>query len=126
MKKIATLFLLTFIMFSLSNCENKKEEIKAGSICTIEDGEGKFGIVKVLVINDIEAHIKLYKNKYNQRPNKVDIKTLNLGGIGDKNGFGIGHIPLDREGFDNWKPESVDFEEVTESDLYGYNLWKNE
>jgi hypothetical protein len=126
MKKITALFLTMIIVFSLHGCQNKTEDIKAGSICTIEDGEGGFGIVKVLVIDDSEAHIKIYKNKYVARPIKVDFKTLSMGGIGDKDGFGIGHVPLERKGFDNWKPIIIGFEKVTEHDLNGYNLWKNQ
>ena len=121
--------LLIFIAtsFIVYSCTDRGNKIQAGSICTIEDGEGKFGIVKVLVINDKEAHIKIYKNKYDQRPAKVDIKSLGLGSIDDKEGgFGIGHIPLDRNGFDNWKPIPVAFEEVTKNELVGYEMWKNQ
>ena len=127
MIKIFTFFLFIFILIMTLSCGNQTDKIKAGSICTIEDGEGKFGVVKVLVINDQEAHIKLYKNKYDQRPAKIDIKTLSLGSIKDKEGgFGIGHIPIERKGFDNWKPISVGFEEVTKEDLVGYEMWKNQ
>lgn len=127
MKKILELLLFISITIMTFSCGNQAEKIKAGSICTIEDGEGKFGVVKVLVINDEEAHIKIYKNKYNQRPIRVDIKTLSLGSLNDKDGgFGIGHVPLERKGFNNWKPVSVGFEEVTKDDLVGYEMWKNQ
>ncbi len=127
MTKILKLFLFFSITILTFSCENQADKIKAGSICTIEDGEGKFGVVKVLVINDQEAHVKIFKNKYDQRPVKVDIKTLSLGSINDNDGgFGIGHVPLERKGFDNWKPLSVDFEEVTKDDLIGYEMWKNQ
>lgn len=126
MTKIIKLFLIISTCFIAFSCIKQSDSIKAGSICTIEDGEGKYGVVKVLVINDQEAHIKIYKNKYDQRPAKVDIKTLSLGSINDSDGFGIGHIPLERAGFDNWKPISVGYEEVTEDDLVGYEIWKNQ
>ena len=127
MKKVYALFILissTLITFS---CAHQADKIKAGSICTVEDGERKFGVVKVLVINDQEAHVKIYKNKYDQRPTQIDLKTLSLGSINDTiGGFGIGHVPLDRDGFDHWKPISVGFEEVTKDDLFGYEMWKNQ
>ena len=127
MRKILNLFLFISSVLMTFSCGNQAEKIKAGSICTIEDGAGKFGVVKVLVINNEEAHIKIYKNKYDQRPTKVDMKTLSLGSINDKDGeFGIGHVPLERMGFDNWKPVSVGFEEVTKDDLVGYEMWKNQ
>jgi hypothetical protein len=120
--KYLSIFLLALSLFS---CGKKTSDIKAGSICTIEDGEGKYGIVKVLVINSEEAHVKIYKNKYDKRPAQVDLKTLSLGSITDPDGFGIGHVPLERKGFDNWKPVEIAFEEVTKEDLEGYELWKN-
>jgi hypothetical protein len=126
MKKILNTLLFISIAIGLYSCENKAEIVRVGSICTIDDGEGKFGIVKVLVINNEEAHIKIYKNKYDLRPTKVDLKTLSLGSINDKEGgFGIGHVPLEKIGFDNWKPMQVGFEEVTKEDLEGYEMWKN-
>jgi hypothetical protein len=126
MSKILNTLLFISIAIGLYSCGNKAEIIRAGSICTIDDGEGKFGIVKVLVINNEEAHIKIYKNKYDIRPTKVDLKTLGLGSINDKEGgFGIGHVPLEKIGFDNWKPMQVGFEEVTKEDLEGYEMWKN-
>jgi len=102
------------------------EKIKAGSICTVENGDGKFGVIKVLVINDKEAHVKVYKNMYDKRPAQIDIKTLSIGSINDKDGFGMGHIPLQRKEFDSWKPVSVGHEKVTKEDLEGYEIWKSE
>jgi hypothetical protein len=121
--KYLSIFILALSFFS---CGKKTNDIKAGSICTIEDGEGKYGVVKVLVINEEEAHVKIYKNKYDKRPAQVDLKTLSLGSITDPDGFGIGHVPLERKGFDNWKPEEVAFEEVSKDELEGYELWKNQ
>jgi hypothetical protein len=126
MSKLLNTLLFICIAIIFYSCSNKAEIIRAGSICTIDDGEGKFGIVKVLVINNEEAHIKIYKNKYDLRPTKLDLKTLSLGSINDKEGgIGIGHVPLEKIGFDNWKPLQVAFEEVTKEDLEGYEMWKN-
>lgn len=127
MKKTYTIILCILVIIISFSCKKEVEAIKAGSICTIDDGNGKFGIVKVLVINEQEAHVKIYKNSYDDRPSQVDIKTLSLGSFNDKaGGFGIGHVPLEREGFDNWKPISIAYEEVTEDDLVGYEIWKNQ
>ena len=125
-KKIYHFIFIACISISLIACGNEKEEIKAGSICTIESGDGSYGVVKVLVINDHEAHVKIYKNKYDKRPSKIELNTLSMGSIEDKDGFGIGHIPLEREGFDDWKPINVGFEEVSKDDLIGYEMWKNQ
>lgn len=123
MVKYLTVFLL-ILTGIIAGCGNQKANIQAGTICTIEDGDGKYGVIKVLVIDDEIAHIKVYKNKYTQRPAKVDMKTLSLGSLNDADGFGIGHMPIARKGFDAWKPIPVGFETVTKDDLEGYEIWK--
>ena len=121
------LLLAVTIVASLTTaCKVQDDAVKAGSICTVEASEGKFGIIKVLVINEEEAHIKVYKNKYAKRPAQVAAKELSMGAITDKGGFGIGHLPLDRQGFDNSKPVVIGFEEVTKDELAGYEMWKNQ
>jgi hypothetical protein len=119
---------------SLTNSvdSNKTEGIKSGdtiepgAICTVEDGDGKFGIIKVLVIDAEIAHVKIYKNKYTIRPSKIDLKTLSMGSIYDKDGFGIGHTPLARKGFEEWKPIIIAHESVSEDELEGYKIWKSQ
>ena len=44
----------------------------------------------------------------------------------DPNGFGIGHIPLQKEGFDKWNPLVIATQEVADEELEGYNMWKNQ
>ena len=56
----------------------------------------------------------------------MDIETLRIGSIYDKDGFGIGHTPIDRKDFDNWKLIAIAFEEVTKEDLVGYEIWKEQ
>ena len=102
------------------------DSIKAGAICTVEDGDGKFGIIKVLVMEPEIAHIKIYKNKFATRPSKIDLKTLSMGSINDKDGFGIGHTPLSRKGFEEWKPVVIANEKVSEEELEGYRIWKSQ
>ncbi len=102
------------------------DTIKAGAICTVEDGDGKFGIIKVLVIDSEIAHVRIYKNKYTTRPSKIDLKTLSMGSINDKDGFGIGHTPLARKAFEEWKPVVIANENVSVEELEGYKIWKSQ
>ena len=99
---------------------------KTGSICTVENGDGDYGVAKVLVIEDGAVHVKIYKNKYKTRPTEVDLNSLSLGSFDDPEGFGIGHIPLQKAGFDKWNPEVIATQEVAEEELEGYNIWKNQ
>ncbi len=106
--------------------EPTNSNYRNGSICTIESGNGGFGIIKVLAIDRGSVHIKIYQNKYTTRPDSVDLSSLGMGSIDDPAGFGIGHVPLVQEGFDKWKPKEVGFEEVAEEELTGYKMWRNQ
>jgi hypothetical protein len=126
MNKILLFSLFIFVIVIIYSCYNQEKKLKAGAICTVEDGDGKFGVVKILVLDDEIAHIRIYKNEYNQRPISIDLKTLSLGSINDKDGFGVGHTPLDRKGFENWKPVVITYEEVNKEELEGYEIWKEQ
>jgi len=126
MNKIVLFSIFIFLIVILYSYRNKPKALKAGAICSVDDGDGKFGVVKILVIDNDIAHIRIYKNKYNQRPVSIDTKTLSLGSIFDEDGFGIGHTPLDRKGFDNWDPVVITYEEVSAEELEGYQIWKEQ
>src|SRR5882757_252286 len=104
MNKIVLFSLFIFLIVMLYSWNNKPKALKAGAICSVDNGDGKFGVVKILVIDDKIAHIRIYKNKYNQRPVSIDTASLGLGSIYDTDGFGIGHTPLDRKAFNDWNP----------------------
>lgn len=62
MNKILLLSLFIFYTCSYTKPWNQpKKKIKAGSICSVDDGDGKFGIVKILVIEEEIIHVKMYK-----------------------------------------------------------------
>ena len=64
MNKILLLSLFIFILVLIQGRGTKAKKIKAGSICSVDDGDGKFGIIKIIVIDDEIVHVKKYKNKY--------------------------------------------------------------
>ena len=53
----------------------------------------------MLAVDEVGVHVRLYKNKWKERPEKVDASTLSLGGVDDKDGFGMGHLPLTKRTF---------------------------
>ena len=89
--------------------------IKPGGIYSCKSGDGDFSIVKVLVVEDGGVHARLHKNRYKERPTKIDPKDLQLA---------IGHVPLSEAGFWNWEPVLLLEQPVTEEELVGYRLWK--
>jgi hypothetical protein len=124
MNKILLLSLFIFILVLIQGRGTKPKKLKVGSICSVDEGDGKFGIVKILVIDDDIIHVKKYKNKYAERPVAIDINTLSNGSVYDEAGFGVGYLPTDRKIYDSWKPVIIAFEEVTGDDLEGYEIWK--
>ncbi|CAF1056864.1 unnamed protein product [Adineta ricciae] len=101
--------------------------LQDGDICTVENGDGKFSVVKILVMNDEKVHVRLYAHTYDQRPADITSDMLTVSSIAEKSDdFGVGHLPLSQEGFDSWKPIAVKHEEVTRDDLSGYFVWLRE
>jgi hypothetical protein len=126
---ICTLFMVVACQDAKTTDTTIETEIssyKVGSICTIENGDGDYGVAKVLAIADGAVHVKIYKNKYKQRPTEIELSTMSMGSITDPDGFGLGHIPLQKAGFDKWNPEVVTNQEVTQDELEGYHLWKSQ
>jgi hypothetical protein len=71
----------------------------------------------------------LYTNTFSSRPKQINPEDLtisiNMDDVG-KSGFriGIGHIPLEEEAFRRSKPEFIMKAPVTEEELDGYQIWK--
>jgi len=103
-----------------------KTELSIGGLYSIDNGDGSFGIAKILALDETAVHIRLYKNKFSSRPQTIEPDTLSLGGISSGESFGIGHMPLSQEGFANWQPVFISQSPVTEEELVGYNLWKED
>jgi len=91
---------------------------------SIDNGDGEFGIVKIIVLEPQAVHVRLYKQKFAIRPVSIDAKSLTLGSIDDKDGFGIGHLPLSRNEFESWEPIFLTQQSVSQEELDGYEMWK--
>jgi len=107
-------------------CAMKHPELKVGGLYSVDDGEGNYRVAKILALDDSAVHICLYKNKYRSRPATVEGSSLSLGTIHDKDGFGMGHLPLSRTAFANWQPVFLSQSSVTDEELEGYKIWKED
>jgi len=83
------------------------------------------GISKVLAVDEYAVHVRIYKNKFPSLPQNLDTATLSLGGLGDPDGFGIGHAPVAKEG---WLASHVFLkkEPVRDDELEGYKYYVEE
>jgi len=128
-RKLALLILLSASLALLSvGCMARKSELKVGGLYSVEDSEGGFRIVKILVLDDSAAHIAIYANKFRTRPTNVDPSALTFEGVeGGNEEFdevGMMHLPLAREAFEQDRPVFISQTPVTEEELIGYNMWK--
>ena len=101
--------------------------IQPGTFCTVDDGKGSFSVAKILVMDDSAVHIRLYANKWKQRPSlsEVEQTKLSMGNINNKEeGFGMGHLPLSRQTFAQWHAMPLKVIPVADDELEGYKLWK--
>ncbi len=98
--------------------------MREGDLCSIDSGDGSYGVVKILKLEDGIAHLRLYANSYEQRPTEVDPASLTLGTIHDES-FGLGHMPVAEEEFlATWRPEVVGHTELEPDELEGYEIWR--
>jgi hypothetical protein len=95
-----------------------------GGVYSIDNGDGKFGVVKILKLDPGIVHVRVYKNKLATRPTSIDLDELSLGSIKDKDGFGMGHLPISENDFKGWKAVLLLKAEVKAEELEGYELWK--
>ena len=110
--------------FSWTAAQKTSEMWRAGGLYSVANGNGKFGVVKILVLEPDAVHVRIYKQTFQTRPASVDSQSLTLGGIDDKDGFSIGHAPLSRTTFAAWQPVFLSQQSVSDKELDGYKLWK--
>jgi hypothetical protein len=115
---------LVLLGSAFQGCGSEPSTFKAGGLYTVKDGKGGFKIAKVLVAEKGMVHVRLYKNAFPARPATVAPADLSLGSIKDKDGFGMGHLPLSLAAFTDWAPILLMESPVTEKELEGYKLWQ--
>jgi hypothetical protein len=85
---------------------------------------GLFGVIKVLAVADGVVHVRLYREKFPERPSRIVATSLTLGSLSDSGGFGMGHLPLSGATFASWVSVPFQNEPVTEAELEGYRMWQ--
>lgn len=133
--KVSLLLLLVAAAVLPSGCAAGRPEskagglhpagLKAGGLYSVDDGDGSFRVVKLLVLDEDAAHIAIYANKFSARPLTVDPASLTLGSVDDEGEqIGMMHLPLSREAFARDRPVFISQTPVTEEELEGYRMWQ--
>ena len=103
------------------------------------DGRG-YAMVKVLVATRQVVHLRVYSNRYAERPSTIDPAELFLAPMRDMSDmglnathpeqradpgpFGIGHLPIRPTSFAAWQPRLVVMTKVAADELEGYEIWQ--
>ncbi len=93
-----------------------------GDLCSVELDQGEYRVVKILAMADGIVHVRLYADRFGERPFEVDPGQLDLGAT-DKY-FGIRHLPVSAENFATWRHGAVGHEDVRADELDGYEIWQ--
>lgn len=110
-------------MANSASTRSAPSELFEGAYYSIADGEA-FSIARVLKLEPEIVHVRIYKQNFSQRPRSIDPAALSLGTIHDKDGFGMGHLPLRLITFMESDPIFLTHAELKPEELEGYNLWK--
>jgi hypothetical protein len=119
----SVLLLIAVILWEKSS--DSAGQIVVGGLYASKGDDGMFRISKVLATDDSAVHVRVYKNKFKGLPKSIDSSSLSLGGVGDPDGFGIGHMPVAKT---NWLASHVFVkkETVREDELEGYRYYLEE
>jgi len=121
---LASVIVLALLILACNGKNSASQDWQPGALYSTSDGDGKFGVVKILVLERDAVHVRVYKQKFPSRPASVDPRSLTLAGINDKDGFGIGHLPVSRATFASWEPVFLSQQSVSSEELDGYKMWK--
>jgi hypothetical protein len=102
--------------------ENAPSELFEGRYYSIADGD-VFSIAKILKLESDKVHVRIYKQHFPRRPRSIDVNSLTMGTTHDKDGCGIGHLPLRLTTFQNRQPMFLTYSEVKAEELEGYKVF---
>lgn len=98
----------------------------AGDLLSVALDDGRFGVAKILVVTEGGLHVRLYVQRFGQRPRSIDPGQLSIApfGPGHDHPLSIGHMPLTHARFAIWQPELIaSGVPVRDEELEGYRIW---
>ena len=98
---------------------------KAGDLWSVLTEDGGYGVMKVLAVDRLGVHARLYAQRFKERPRAVDRTRLTTEPF--KPGeipFSMEHVPLSNASFLGWQPEFLARGHVEEDELEGFQMWQ--
>jgi hypothetical protein len=101
--------------------------IAAGNLVSVRVDDGRFGVMKVLAVDDRGVHVRLYVQRFGRRPAADELGELSIVPPSPEEDvpLSIGHLPLSYRSFAGWQPETITAQSVLDEDLEGYRIWKD-
>ncbi len=119
-----------------------RRPFRVGGFYSVVVDDRGFGVARVLAAGRGAVHVRVYSNRYRERPVAVqpadlflapppDFSDVALNATGpheraDPGPFGIGHLPLRPRSFAEWQPRLIAVQPLRPDELDGYRAWRLE
>lgn len=113
---------------------------RPGGVYSVAVDNRGYAIARVVATGVGDVHVRVYSNRYRDRPSSIDRSQLFLAATpdmsdaalnatrpedrADPGAFAIGHLPLRRRSFLAWRPRLIRVEPLEPADLEGYRAWR--
>jgi hypothetical protein len=113
---------------------------RIGGLYSVAVDARGYAIARVLATGRRSVHVRVYSNRYRDRPTTIDRSQLFLAPTPDLSdaalnatqpanrldpgAFAIGHLPLRRASFAAWRPQLIRVEPLETTDLEEYRAWR--
>jgi hypothetical protein len=113
---------------------------RTGGLYSVAVDDRGFAVARVLATGRDGIHLRVYSNRYRDRPTRIDRSQLFLVPApdladaalnathphdrADPGAFAIGHIPLGLASFRAWRPRLIALERLEPDDLVEYRSWQ--
>lgn len=97
-----------------------------GGLYYTRNDNGSYSVLKILKVDDVGLHIRVYSNQFAEPPSEVDESALYMVGVNRKpdERIGMGHLPFLKRSFeDGWRATFFQQSTVSEDELDGYRMW---
>ncbi len=117
-----------------------RRRAREGGVYSVVVDDRGYAVAKVLAVERGAVHVRVYSNRYRERPASIgpeerflaplrDVGQADLNASrpeerSDPGPFGIGHLPLRPSSFAAWRPRLMAIETVQPDELEGYEIWR--
>ena len=96
-----------------------------GALFASPNEDGTYSVFKVLAVDAVGIHIRIYGNRFPSLPTSLNEAELELKSMHESEHPGIGHLPLSRKAY--WRMQQIFLRQskVAKEELEGYDMFKD-